>query len=181
MLIAEGYSVGKHGTDGSFGSDTLKAVKAYQRDHGLEVDGRVGPATKAALIDEKKATNQIKEQNSESKTSADKEGASGTEVSNEPNVTRGKSRAPSTGEPGSTYEQVDDKGNVVSRTKYGNNGKPEYRQDYSHEHYSKEIGEYLQPHQHSYSYNAKGQPTGETVTRIKWEEENKWALAYVEE
>lgn len=36
-------------TDGSFGSKTLKAVKAYQASCKLVVDGRVGPATRAAL------------------------------------------------------------------------------------------------------------------------------------
>lgn len=51
MLIAQGYSCGKWGADGDFGNDTLQAVKSYQRDHGLEVDGEVGPITWAALIE----------------------------------------------------------------------------------------------------------------------------------
>ena len=50
MLIAQGYSCGKWGADGDFGNDTLKAVKSFQRDHGLEVDGEVGPITWAALL-----------------------------------------------------------------------------------------------------------------------------------
>ena len=51
MLIAKGYSCGKWGADGEFGNDTLQAVKSFQRDHGLEVDGEVGPMTWAALIE----------------------------------------------------------------------------------------------------------------------------------
>jgi hypothetical protein len=50
LLIGNGYSCGVAGVDGSFGGDTLKAVKAYQKDKGLEVDGSVGPATWASLL-----------------------------------------------------------------------------------------------------------------------------------
>ena len=35
--------------DGDFGEKTEKAVKAFQADAGLAVDGRVGPATRAAM------------------------------------------------------------------------------------------------------------------------------------
>lgn len=50
MLIAKGYSCGKYGADSEFGSATEAAVKAYQRDHGLTVDGEVGEKTWGALI-----------------------------------------------------------------------------------------------------------------------------------
>lgn len=50
MLIAKGYSCGKYGADSEFGSDTKAAVKAYQKDHGLTVDGEVGQKTWGALI-----------------------------------------------------------------------------------------------------------------------------------
>jgi peptidoglycan hydrolase-like protein with peptidoglycan-binding domain len=36
--------------DGTYGSDTLEAVWAFQEVNGLSVDGVVGPATKAALV-----------------------------------------------------------------------------------------------------------------------------------
>lgn len=49
MLITCGYSCGSCGVDGSFGSDTETAVKNFQRDHRLTVDGLYGPNTKAAL------------------------------------------------------------------------------------------------------------------------------------
>ena len=79
----------------------------------------------------------------------------------------GKSRAPETGTPGSSYEQVDDKGNVMPRTKYGENGRPEYREDLTgRPHYDKNTGEYLEQHRHNFKYNDKGQPIGETVTPI---------------
>ncbi len=48
-LIELGYSVGKAGVDGSFGNDTDKAVRQYQKDHGLKVDGYVGAATYKSL------------------------------------------------------------------------------------------------------------------------------------
>jgi len=49
-LIALGYSVGKSGADGSFGNDTLNAVKQFQKDNKLKVDGYVGADTSKKLI-----------------------------------------------------------------------------------------------------------------------------------
>ena len=49
MLIACGYSCGSAGADGSFGENTLAAVKAFQKAAGITVDGIYGPVTKAAL------------------------------------------------------------------------------------------------------------------------------------
>ena len=48
-LINRGYDLGKWGADGSFGKQTETAVKQFQKDHGLSVDGIVGPATWDAL------------------------------------------------------------------------------------------------------------------------------------
>ena len=45
LLIKAGYSCGKYGTDGKFGESTLEAVKAFQTDRGLAVDGVVGVNT----------------------------------------------------------------------------------------------------------------------------------------
>ena len=50
LLIGYGYSCGSYGVDGSFGSATDKAVRAYQKDKGLSVDGIVGPKTWAMLL-----------------------------------------------------------------------------------------------------------------------------------
>ena len=49
MLMALGYDLGVYGANGNFGDDTEKAVKAFQRDKGLEVDGSYGPKTHEAL------------------------------------------------------------------------------------------------------------------------------------
>lgn len=50
LLRAEGYDVGKASTDGKFGSITEKAVKAFQKDNNLAVDGVVGSKTWDMLI-----------------------------------------------------------------------------------------------------------------------------------
>lgn len=49
QLIEMGYSLPKYGADGSFGSETTEAVKAFQRHYKLEVDGIAGPKTLAAV------------------------------------------------------------------------------------------------------------------------------------
>ena len=41
-LISLGYSVGSAGADGIFGGNTDAALRAYQRDKGLSVDGIAG-------------------------------------------------------------------------------------------------------------------------------------------
>lgn len=48
-LNALGYDLGVCGIDGDFGQATEKAVKQFQKDHGLKVDGIVGEKTWAAL------------------------------------------------------------------------------------------------------------------------------------
>lgn len=50
LLIANGYSCGKYGTDGDFGNATEKALKAYQKANGLAVDGVCGNATWSKLL-----------------------------------------------------------------------------------------------------------------------------------
>jgi len=50
-LIDLGYSVGKCGIDGGFGYDTLNAVKKYQKEHNLKVDGVVGKNTYKSLTE----------------------------------------------------------------------------------------------------------------------------------
>ena len=50
LLIGYGYSCGSWGADGDFGNGTDKAVKAYQKAKGLEVDGIVGTNTWKKLL-----------------------------------------------------------------------------------------------------------------------------------
>ena len=50
-LITLGFDVGTHGADGSFGQDTLAAVKQAQEQYVLAVDGYYGPDTKAKIED----------------------------------------------------------------------------------------------------------------------------------
>lgn len=45
QLIKKGYSCGKWGADGIFGFDTEKAVKAFQLNNNLDIDGIVGQYT----------------------------------------------------------------------------------------------------------------------------------------
>lgn len=49
QLVAHGYSIGQTGIDGICGTDTVKAIRAFQRDNGLSVDGIAGPDTIKAL------------------------------------------------------------------------------------------------------------------------------------
>lgn len=49
-LNSHGYNCGKYGADGKFGKDTEKAVKAYQKDKGLDPDGVIGPKTWASIL-----------------------------------------------------------------------------------------------------------------------------------
>lgn len=49
MLIQRGYSCGASGADGKFGNGTLAALRIFQRDNGLTVDGVCGKQTWAKL------------------------------------------------------------------------------------------------------------------------------------
>ena len=49
MLIACGYSCGSTGADGVFGNNTFKAVKEFQKNKNLTIDGLYGIQTKTAL------------------------------------------------------------------------------------------------------------------------------------
>ena len=48
-LINKGYSCGSFGADGQFGAATEKAVREFQKDNGLTVDGVIGSKTWTAL------------------------------------------------------------------------------------------------------------------------------------
>ena len=49
-LIEKGYDVGPSGADGIYGYSTVEAVKNFQRNNGLNVDGIAGPNTQDALF-----------------------------------------------------------------------------------------------------------------------------------
>ena len=49
ILYNLGYNLGSYGIDGDFGKATEAAVKEFQKDHGLNADGVVGPLTYDAL------------------------------------------------------------------------------------------------------------------------------------
>ena len=44
-LLQRGYDLGSYGADGKFGSKTEMAVKQFQQDWGLTMDGVIGPRT----------------------------------------------------------------------------------------------------------------------------------------
>ena len=48
-LIKLGYDLGSYGADGDFGNATQKAVKKFQKEHGLKQDGIVGAQTLAEI------------------------------------------------------------------------------------------------------------------------------------
>lgn len=50
LLQAHNISVGQFGADKDFGTDTELAVRQFQRKHGLQADGVVGPDTGAKLF-----------------------------------------------------------------------------------------------------------------------------------
>lgn len=45
-----GYDLGKSGADGITGSDTKRAVRKFQKDHGLPADGIAGPKTLEMIL-----------------------------------------------------------------------------------------------------------------------------------
>ena len=54
ILARLGYDLGRCGIDGDFGKCTEAAVRKYQKERGLTVDGIVGPKTCAAILRERK-------------------------------------------------------------------------------------------------------------------------------
>lgn len=44
-MQARGWNIGESGADGRYGRDTARVVRQFQRNKGLKVDGKIGPAT----------------------------------------------------------------------------------------------------------------------------------------
>ena len=50
LLVLSGFSLPRYGADGEYGSETEKALKAFQSSHGLDADGVCGHDTWSALL-----------------------------------------------------------------------------------------------------------------------------------
>ena len=61
-LLQLGYNLPKYGADGDFGSETEAAVRTFQKAEGLEVDGKYGEKSHAALMDALSADDEAPEQ-----------------------------------------------------------------------------------------------------------------------
>lgn len=59
-LIKLGYSCGPDGADGDYGANTVAAVKQFQKDNNLDVDGEAGSMTQAAIQQKLNAQNKPK-------------------------------------------------------------------------------------------------------------------------
>ena len=69
-LVSAGYDVGNTGADGIYGSNTERAVRNYQKDNGLAIDGIAGSQTLGSLYSpEKKAETATKSEPAEQKIS----------------------------------------------------------------------------------------------------------------
>ena len=51
LLMQLGYTLSRYGADAKFGAETEKALRAFQKEAGLTVDGKYGDKTHAALMD----------------------------------------------------------------------------------------------------------------------------------
>lgn len=60
LLMDHGFSLPKYGADGDYGSETVSAVKAFQKANGLQQDGVIGQKTWGKLLDGKQAEVQQK-------------------------------------------------------------------------------------------------------------------------
>ena len=50
LMLDRGYKLPRYGADGDYGSETVAAVKAFQKDWGLKQDGIIGPKTWEMLL-----------------------------------------------------------------------------------------------------------------------------------
>ena len=58
-LKSAGYDVGEAGADGIYGPATERAVRRYQTDKGLKVDGIAGEQTQGSLLGSGEKTEEI--------------------------------------------------------------------------------------------------------------------------
>ena len=81
-------------------------------------------------------------------------------------IVTGESQPDKQGPKNSIYEQINPDGTVKTRAFYNDDGLVFARQDFDHPHYDKVTGQDLQPHEHHFSYNDRGQPTKKSVTPV---------------
>ncbi len=62
LLQARNIYCGPYGADKDFGADTEKAVREFQRKHGLRADGVIGPETGASLFGGKVNMEEVKDE-----------------------------------------------------------------------------------------------------------------------
>jgi hypothetical protein len=81
-------------------------------------------------------------------------------------ITSGVARSPLRSTPNSIYEQIGSDGTVVSRAFYDDAGRQFARQDFGKPHFDRQAQQYLSPHEHNYSFNDVGYPTGSQVVPL---------------
>ena len=120
-------------------------------------------AEKAAKEAAEKATEKTAKETAEKTAKeATEKGIKGGRNAIDTPINSGVSKPRDVATPNSIYEQMNPDGTVKSRAFYDENGNQFSRQDFDHRHFDKNTKQYYQPHEHNYSYNKNGQPTGKS-------------------
>lgn len=150
-----------------YNSETALMLANYEIIHGTAAAEKYANNVKKSGPDTTKTSprdnlsTDWRTQNKQTKQSAEKGGESGTNSIDTP-INSGVSKPREVATPNSIYEQMNPDGTVKSRAFYDENGNRFSRQDFDHRHFDKKTKQYYQPHEHNYSYNENGQPTGKS-------------------